>query len=262
MKSFSSISAPRDESGLPLGVTLEKPTFVPRMVITPQLQMVVREVLLQWQNRGQFTDLVKYGIRPIDRLLFYGPPGNGKTMACYWIARELGVKVYRVVCNQLHGSFLGETTKAVADVMDFFNSRTEPAICLFDEVEGIFVNRRTAAGAAGREIATATTIFLQAIDRWKSPVLIVMATNIPEGIDEALLSRVEMKLEFPAPTEEQSQQMLLYWIEILHSHGGEEWGPKIADQIRESPPESFRELQQLIGFAARNWVAAKCKKNP
>src|SRR5207253_50537 len=100
---------------LPEGIVLEKPPFVPRMVMTDELLTVTREVVSQWHNREKFAGLIKYGIRPLDRLLFYGPPGNGKTMACYWIARQLGIPVYRVLCNNLHGSSLGMTCKAVAD---------------------------------------------------------------------------------------------------------------------------------------------------
>lgn len=244
---------------LPEGLALEKPPFVPRMVMTDRLQTVVREVLHQWRNRDRFAGLLKYGIRPLDRLLFFGPPGNGKTMACYWMAKELNIPVYRVLCNQLHQSYLGATTQAVAGVVDHLSKMTIPAICLWDEVESIFIDRRVADGSCGREIATATTVFLQALDRWRSPVLQVLATNLPDKLDAALVSRVELSLEFPGPDAAQCQEMLNYWVELLHAHGGDAWGPALAKRMVEAPPESFRELQQRIGFAAREWTADNCR---
>jgi len=250
---------PRKNDKLPEALILETPGFVPRMVMTAHLQTVVREVLHQWRHRERFAGLLKYGIRPLDRLLFHGPPGNGKTMACFWIARELGIPVYRVLCNQLHGACLGMTTKATADVLEYLQLRPGPALCLWDEVESIFVDRATVrGGGAGGELATATAILLQALDRWRAPVLQVLATNLPDKLDAALLSRVELRLEFAGPNAEQCREMLSYWTELLHEHGGEEWGPALATRIAESPPESFRELQQWIGFAAREWTARSC----
>lgn len=247
---------------VPNGVTVENPPFVPRMVLTKELQIVMRDVMEQWRNRAAFEPLLKFGIRPLDRLLFYGPPGNGKTMACYWMARELGVQVYRVLCNQLHSSYVAETTRNVANVMDFFNSRKAPTICLWDEVEAIFIDRRKSDSAASHEYAAALTVFMQTLDRWKSPTLIVMATNLPSKLDEALLSRVELKLEFVGPNEEQCGQVIQYWRELLHEHGADEWGPRILDRIMTGDlPASFRDLQQTIAYAARDWVAQRCKKS-
>jgi SpoVK/Ycf46/Vps4 family AAA+-type ATPase len=247
---------------LPNGVVLDKPTFVPRMVMTDELKVVAKDVINQWKNRDMFAGLIKYGIRPLDRLLFHGPPGNGKTMACFWIAQQLQIPVYRVLCNQMHLPYLGETENAVASVLDYFNARTEPALCLWDEAEAIFIDRAIAQSGGDRAIASATAIMLQGLDRWRSPVLMVMATNLPAKLDPALLSRVEARLLFPGPTPEQCRQMIEYWSELLHEHGSEEWAPVLADRIKTSPPESFRELQQWIGFCAREWTAKQCKKAP
>jgi AAA+ superfamily predicted ATPase len=241
---------------LPQGVVLEKPPFVPRMVMTNELQTVARDVMTQWRNRKAFAPLLKYGIRPLHRLLFYGPPGNGKTMACYWIARELGIPVYRVLCNQIHNCYVGETEKAVAGVMDYFSARKEPALCLWDEIEAIFPDRaKQDHHGSGRGIASALTIFMQALDRWQSPTLLVMATNLPDRLDAALLSRVELRIEFAGPNEDQCEQCIQYWREILCDHGADEWGPLIVERVKEKLPISFRELQQTIAFAAREWTA-------
>lgn len=247
------------EQKLPPGLVIEEERFVPRLVMTAQHQAVFNDVLKQWHNRELFAGLKKYGIQPLDRLLFYGPPGNGKTMACYWMARQLNIPMYRVLCNNLTGSCMGETAKAVSNVMTYLNDLRTPALCLWDEVEAIFIDRKNVSGQCDRETAAALTVFLQQLDRWKAATLIVMATNLPEQLDAALLSRVEMRLEFTGPTADQCTQMLAYWSELLHDHGGNEWSPALCASIRENPVTSFRELQQRIGYAARGWTAKKCK---
>lgn len=250
----------KKKDSLPQGLILEKPPFVPRMVMTARLQTVMKEVLHQWRHRQAFAKLTKYGIRPLDRLLFYGPPGNGKTMACYWMARELDIPIYRVLCNQLHGPYVGETTQRTGAILDHLNALPQPAICLWDEIESIFVNRTDATGGGGREMSAALTVFLQSLDRWRAPVLLVMATNLLGKLDAALVSRVELSLEFCGPDADQCQQMLSYWVELLTDSGGDDWGPLLAKGIADKMPQSFRELQQRIGFAAREWTASKLRK--
>jgi ATP-dependent 26S proteasome regulatory subunit len=234
------------------------PPFVPRMVMTPSLTKVIKDVVFQWQHRDSFQELLTYGIRPLDRLLFYGPPGNGKTLTCYWMAKELKIPMYRVLCNEMRGKYMGEATRAVADVADYLNRRTERSICLWDEVESIFIDRSTSEGQCDRETSAALTVFLQVIDRWKAPTLMVMATNLPDQIDQALMSRLEMKLEFGGPTPEQCEKLLQYWTELLCKHGSDEWGPVLIERMAQNPPKSFRELQQNIAWCARDWVAAHC----
>lgn len=254
------MSLPDSESKLPKGLVLDdKPPFVPRMVMTAQLNKVIKNVVFQWQHREQFQELLKYGIRPLDRLLFFGPPGNGKTLTCYWMAKELGIPVYRVICEQIRESLMGAATRNIAEISDYLNARAEPAICLWDEIESIFIDRAASSGECGREISSALTVFLQALDRWKAPTLIVMATNLEDRLDPALLSRVEMKLRFEGPTAEQCEKLIQYWAELLCKHGSDEWGPPLLERVKQTPATSFRELQQAIAWSARDWVAAKCK---
>jgi ATP-dependent 26S proteasome regulatory subunit len=249
-------------ANLPAGLTLEKaPPFVPRMIMTDELNVLVREVLTQWQHRDRFAGLLRFGIRPLDRLLFYGPPGNGKTMACQWICQQLRVPLFRVQCERLLGAYMSQTAKALADVTQYLSGLSVPALCLFDEVESIFVDRAASSGQCDRERASALTVFFQALDRWRAPTLIVMATNLIEQVDRALLSRVEMKLQFNGPTPDQAREVVEYWRELLCEHGADHWGPAFAAAIEAGRlPTSFRELTQQIGRAARDWVAGQIKE--
>lgn len=243
---------------MPSAISIEDvPGFIPRMVMTPQLQTVMSHVIRQWKHRDRFSPLAQYGIRPLDRLLFYGPPGNGKTMACEWMAKQLGMRLLRVHCDQVTGSLLGETTKKVAAIVEWLGDRKEPSLCLFDEIESIFIDRRSggADSSCGHELSAATTIFMQALDRWTAPTLIVMCTNLRGKIDFALQSRVELQLEFAGPTPEQAIECLAFWREILSGYGADEWGPVMEAQIRTAAPESFRALRHAIAIAAREWVA-------
>lgn len=244
---------------MPDAISLEDVTsFVPRLVLTPQLQTVLQHVIRQWRHRDRFASIQKYGIRPLDRLLFFGPPGNGKTLACEWICKQLGLQLLRVHCDRMRGAYLGETTKSVANICRFLGERKEPVLCLFDEVESIFTNRQSAGAdsASGHELSAATTVFMQALDRWTAPTLIVMCTNLHNQLDFALKSRVELKIEFPAPTAEQAMQCLAFWKELLCEYGAAEWGPRMEIEIASGRiPASFRAIRQSVGMATREWIA-------
>jgi SpoVK/Ycf46/Vps4 family AAA+-type ATPase len=241
-------------SQLPNGITLEKPARnLAALAATSSLGELRRTVLAQWARRKQFASLARYGIGPINLTLFFGPPGNGKTMASQWLADKLGVPLYRVRCESLVGKYLGETASQVGAVMEWLD-RADACVVLFDEVEQLLPARSATTNACSREISSAMTVFWQWIDRWEAQTLFVLATNLPEALDPALMSRIELKLEFGPPTADQAASVLAYWQELLHEFGGGEWGPRLAEQRRWT---SFRDLFYAVQNSVRQYVAAQ-----
>jgi hypothetical protein len=66
---------------------------------------------------------------------------------------------------------------------------------------------------------------------------------MPERLDPALLSRIDVQMEFGPPTPEQAASAIQYWAEALHEYGGREWGPELDDGRHW---ESFRLLFQEV----------------
>lgn len=239
------------EKKLPRGLTLEKPgRNLAALAMTESLAAMQSVVLKQWHHQETFTKLAKHGIRPVDRLLFFGPPGNGKTMASQWLAQQLGAPLYRVRCETLIGSVMGETTGNVGGIMHWLSTQPR-SVVLLDEVEVIFPSREVTSGQCDREMNNAMAVFWQYLDRWEAPTLFVMATNLVDRIDPALLSRIDLKMEFGPPTPEQAASVALYWAEVLHEFGGDVWGPLLADGRQW---ESFRALFHAVQWHVRKFV--------
>ena len=216
------------------------------------LDELTAELIHQWHIRDQFAAVSEFGIKPIDRALFYGPPGNGKTMAAAMIAKEIGCKLFRVPCEGMISSLFGGTEQNMAKVLDWL-AKQGTAVVLFDECEAIFPSRsESGADACSQSITRAMQIFWQRLDSWGSPQMFLLATNMIDRIDAALPSRMELKLEFMPPTADQALKVVEYWSEILHEYGSADWAPVFEQQIKSGvTPSSFRELWQTISREVR-----------
>lgn len=91
-----------------------------------------------------------------------------------------------------------------------------------------------------------------------SPQLFLLATNLINRLDSALISRIDLKLEFGPPTEQQALDVLAYWSETLHEYGADDWAPQIRRGIESNRdfPQSFRDLWQAITCAVRQHVCS------
>ena len=151
------------------------------------------------------------------------------------------------------GSLVGESLRAIASVMDFVQT-PKPAVVLFDEAETILVNRLMSGNSLGsQENSRMQSIFWQYLDRWETPQIFVLATNLEQRIDPAIVSRVELALGFAAPTPEQVIAVVDYWCEVFHEYEPQLWRDKLAA----SEPVSFRELWRSIQAEVRSIVLAR-----
>ncbi len=148
------------------------------------------------EERKLATKLRLSGLEPMKALLFKGPPGVGKTMACQWLARELGLPLLTLDLATVMSSLLGKTGTNVRAVIDY--GREFPCVLLLDEFDSI-AKRRDDERDVG-ELKRLVTVLLQAIDEWPSTSLLVAATNHPELLDPAVWRRFDLQLDFDNPS--------------------------------------------------------------
>lgn len=231
---------------IPHGIVLEKPARnLDSLAQTEAIIELKATLIHEWKIRHKFDDVAQYGIVPTNIALFYGPPGNGKTVAAKMLAKAINSPLYRVACENLIASHLGESEKNMATVMEFLANAGQ-CVVLFDECEALFRKRKTNGTDCSNAISSTMQVFWQALDRWDSPQMFLLATNLREVIDPALLSRCDLQVEFSGPTREHTMSVIEYWMDTLHEYGSDVWGPHLKQHYETTLPESFRELWQVI----------------
>jgi SpoVK/Ycf46/Vps4 family AAA+-type ATPase len=156
------------------------------------IQGLLESVILERQSASR---LRQAGLEPIRALLFQGPPGVGKTLACQWLARELDLPLLTLDLATVMSSLLGKTGTNIKAVVDY--AKSFPCILLLDEFDSI-AKRRDDERDVG-ELKRLVTVLLQAIDEWPSTSLLVAATNHPDLLDPAVWRRFDLQISFDNP---------------------------------------------------------------
>lgn len=151
------------------------------------------------------TELLReHGIEQRRRFLFWGPPGCGKTSAAEALAAELGVPLVVVRLESLISSYLGETASNLRKVMDYAGEG--PWVLLFDEFDAL--GRLRDDPTEHGEIKRVVNAFLQMLDQYRGPGILIAATNHEQLLDPALWRRFDDVVEFPPPTVHQIRRLL------------------------------------------------------
>ncbi|WP_028351434.1 AAA family ATPase [Bradyrhizobium murdochi] len=164
-------------------------------VFSPDCEVALRQIV---EERRNPQALARAGLDPARAALFVGPPGVGKTMAAYWLARELKRPLLILDLAAVMSSLLGRTGSNLRHVLEY--AKTIDCILLLDELDAI-AKRRDDRGEIG-ELKRLVTVLIQQIDDWPTSGVLLAATNHPDLLDPAIWRRFELHVEFPLPNQE------------------------------------------------------------
>lgn len=133
--------------------------------------------------------------RPGVRALFTGESGTGKTLAVHWIARRVGLPLYRVDLAAMTSKWIGETEKNLSNVLDA--AQHADVVLFFDEADSLFGARTDVGDSHDRFANAQTNYLLQRIEDFDG--IAILATNSRDRFDPAFVRRLDAILEFPLP---------------------------------------------------------------
>ncbi|MBA0759887.1 hypothetical protein Gotri_022699, partial [Gossypium trilobum] len=152
----------------------------------------------------------KFGMSPSKGVLFYGPPGCGKTLLAKAIANECQANFISVKGPELLTMWFGESEANVREIFDKAR-QSAPCVLFFDELDSIATQRGSSVGDAGGAADRVLNQLLTEMDGMsaKKTVFIIGATNRPDIIDPALLrpGRLDQLIYIPLPDEESRHQI-------------------------------------------------------
>jgi len=147
---------------------------------------------------------LKFGMTPSKGVLFYGPPGCGKTLLAKAIANECQANFISIKGPELLTMWFGESEANVRDVFDKARMAA-PCVLFFDELDSIAKSRGGSAGDGGGASDRVINQILTEMDGMgaKKNVFIIGATNRPDIIDPAILrpGRLDQLIYIPLPDE-------------------------------------------------------------
>ncbi|KAL0344651.1 UNVERIFIED_CONTAM: Cell division cycle protein 48 [Sesamum radiatum] len=152
----------------------------------------------------------KFGMSPSKGVLFYGPPGCGKTLLAKAIANECQANFISVKGPELLTMWFGESEANVREIFDKAR-QSAPCVLFFDELDSIATQRGSSVGDAGGAADRVLNQLLTEMDGMnaKKTVFIIGATNRPDIIDPALLrpGRLDQLIYIPLPDEDSRHQI-------------------------------------------------------
>ena len=203
------LQIPRDaERGLPLVEIRECNKDWSEIVVEDEIEKALRRVILE----NQMSEILEVsGLKPKMKLLFFGPPGCGKTLAAEVLSTVIGWPMVYVRFDGLISSYLGETASNLRKVFDFMEQGQW--VVFFDEFDAIGKERDSLFEHG--EIKRVVNSFLQMLDSFKGESLIIAATNHQHLLDPALWRRFDELTYFGFPDEDRRIRVFKKYLRAI-----------------------------------------------
>ena len=130
-------------------------------------------------------------------MLFWGPPGTGKTMLAQAVANELQMELYRVNLPAVVSKYVGETEKHLNEIFEHAKGRR--IVLFFDEADVLFGKRTEIKEANDKYANMEAAYLLQKMEEYEG--VTILATNYRRNFDEAFSRRLTAIITIPFPDE-------------------------------------------------------------
>jgi transitional endoplasmic reticulum ATPase len=161
-------------------------------------EMLSEEVMYVLKNPEKVK---KYRLKVPNGMLFYGPPGCGKTFIAEKFAQETRLPMIMVKASDIGSTYVHGTQGKIKELFDKACAKA-PTILCFDELDGMVPDRsRVTSEAISGEVNEFLTQLNNCSDRG---IFVIGTTNRPNMIDPAILrsGRLDNMVYIPMPDEE------------------------------------------------------------
>lgn len=227
-----------------------------------------QEILDVLNRRDSATD--EEDIKRLEELIprgmiFWGPPGTGKTFFAKAMASAIGAAITVVSGPELKSKWVGESEENLRQI--FYRARqSAPSIIVFDEMDSFASARGTYTGS-GVEHSMVNQLLTEMDGFHKEElVFIVGTTNFVEILDPALLrpGRFEFHLYIPYPESEDRREILKIYDAKMRLQMSEEaldYAVKRTEDSVEGAAEGTRYSGDHLNALCRSVARIRMREN-
>ncbi|GAB2880708.1 hypothetical protein GCM10027046_06050 [Uliginosibacterium flavum] len=185
---------------------------IDELVGMDDIKAEVAQIKDQYHRRAEYAE---YGISKPFNVMFSGPAGTGKTKLASYLAKELNLPILFHSAANLETGFVAGGSNTLSRILAMAKRR-ERCIIFLDEAQDLFMKR----GGRHRKFDddTANTL-LSVLDGVRSRndarIIWIVASNFNSEtmqMDEAMLRRFQMKVDFRLPNKEERQSIISHYL--------------------------------------------------
>jgi transitional endoplasmic reticulum ATPase len=174
-------------------------------------QVLLDDVINVLRNAEEYRT---YRVSIPNGILFYGPPGCGKTFVAQRLAKELNYNFFEVSPGTIASPYIHDTALKIREIFEAA-ARSAPAVIFVDEFEGLVPSRRALTGEAQYKSEEVNEWLVQIGSCAENRILFIAATNEPWKIDEAVqrTGRLDKKIYIGPPDRAAIEEMLRFHLD-------------------------------------------------
>ncbi|QQR48849.1 ATP-binding protein [bacterium] len=195
------------------------------------------------RNLADDTKNIPQSKLPFRNLLLYGPPGTGKTLFAEKLAMYSNMDFIFIPGGNFAQFEQGQDIVELNKLFDWADQAPNGLIIFIDEADA-FLHKRTGNDQHGTKVIST---FLARTGGLSEKCMFILATNDPNKLDGAVLSRMHKKINVPLPTLNERIKLITLYLN------------KFATQTQHATVSSLvteeflcNVAEQLEGFAGRD----------
>jgi len=204
---------------------------------------------------GLLRDAEKWSAEGISiprTLLLEGPPGGGKTEIGRTLANESGLAFFSATTADIKANYLGQSGNRVKQVFERARAHA-PCILFLDELDIVAPDRGLGDDdPLTREIVGQLLQEVDGVEAHSQHVFLLGATNRPDAVDRAILSRFTEHMRVPLPDHAARIRLLSILLTGKKLDFSMEDGTRLLADLTEGKALSGRDLRSWVACAEQN----------